>query len=52
MIIYSNFLLKAQKSFLKIAKNKKKYFILDSSLNDKSVENKIFNIVKKHINIK
>ena len=43
---------KAQKSFLKIAKNKKKYFILDSSLNDKSVENKIFNIVKKHINIK
>ncbi len=42
---------KAQKSFLKIAKNKKKYFILDSSSNDKSVENKIFNIVKKHINI-
>jgi dTMP kinase len=46
------FYAKAQKSFLKIAKNKKKYFILDSSLNDKSVENKIFNIVKKHINIK
>ena len=43
---------KAQKSFLKIARNKKKYFILDSSLNDKSLENKIFDIVKKHINIK
>ena len=43
---------KAQKSFLKIAKNKKKYFIFNLSLNDKSVENKIFNIVKKHINIK
>ena len=34
----SKFYLKAQKSFLKIAKNKKKYLILDSSKNDKEVE--------------
>ncbi len=43
---------KAQKSFIKIAKNKKNYFILDSSANDKSLENKIYFIVKKYLNIK
>ncbi len=42
---------KAQKSFIKIAKNKKNYFILDSSKNDISLENKIFNIIKKKLNI-
>ena len=42
---------KAQKSFIKIAKNKKNYFILDSSSNDKNLEDKIFNIIKKYLNI-
>ena len=41
---------KAQKSFLKIAKNKKNYFILDSSSNDAVLEKKIFNIAKKYLN--
>lgn len=45
------FYTKAQKSFLKIAKNKKNYFVLDSSSNDEVLEKKIFNIVKKHLNI-
>ncbi len=40
---------KAQRSFLKIAKNKKNYFILDSSTNDNTLEKKIFNIVKKYL---
>ena len=42
---------KAQKSFLKIAKNKKNYFVLDSSKNNSNLENKIFGIVSKHLNI-
>ena len=46
-----SFYTKAQKSFLKIAKNKKNYFILDSSSNDGVLEKKIFNIVKKYLNI-
>ena len=46
-----SFYTKAQKSFLKIAKNKKNYFILDSSSNDGALEKKIFNIVKKYLNI-
>ena len=44
---YSN----AQKSFLKIAKNKKNYYILDSSSNDSNLEKKIYNIVSRHLNI-
>ena len=40
---------KAQKSFLKIAKNKKNYFIFDSSENDDQIENKIFRIVSKKL---
>jgi len=40
---------KAQKSFLKIAKNKKNYFIFDSSKNDDQIENKIFRIVSKKL---
>ena len=43
---------KAQKSFLKIAKNKRNYFILDSSNNDNLLEKKIFKIVSKHLDIK
>ena len=46
-----SFYTKAQKSFLKIAKNKKNYFILDSSSNNDILEKYIFNIVKKYLNI-
>ena len=46
-----SFYTKAQKSFLKIAKNKKNYFILDSSSNNDTLEKNIFNIVKKYLNI-
>ena len=46
-----SFYTKAQKSFLKIAKNKKNYFVLDSSFNDRVLEKKIFDIVKKYLNI-
>jgi dTMP kinase len=41
----------AQKSFIKLAKNRKNYFILNSSLNDNSLEKKIFNITKKYLKI-
>ena len=47
-----SFYSKAQKSFLNIAKNKKNYFILDSSDNDSSLEKSIFKIVKKRLKIK
>ena len=46
-----SFYTKAQKSFLKIAKNKKNYFILDST-NDHFLEKKIFEIVRKKLKIK
>ncbi len=45
---YSN----VQKSFIKIAKGKKNYFILDSSKNDNSLEKKILSITFKYLNIK
>ena len=45
---YSN----VQKSFIKIAKGKKNYYILNSSKNDNSTEKKIFNITSKYLNIK
>ena len=45
---YSN----VQKSFIKIAKGKKNYFILNSSKNDNSIEKKIFNITSKYLKIK
>ena len=45
------FYTKAQKAFIKLAKRKKNYFILDSSENDNTVEEKIFNIVNKQLNI-
>ena len=47
-----SFYTKAQNSFLKIAKNKKNYYILDSSINDNSLEKKIIKIVSKRLNIK
>ena len=43
---------KAQKSFLKIAKNKKNYFVLESSTKDNLLEEKILNKVKKYLNIR
>ena len=43
---------KAQNSFIRIAKNKKNYFILDSSNNDNFLERKIFDICQKYLNIK
>ena len=46
-----SFYTKAQKSFIKIAKNKKNYFVLESSLNDDTLQVKIFDIVKKYLNI-
>ncbi len=46
-----SFYSKAQKSFLKIAKNKKNYYILDSSSNDNNLEKKIFKIVYRYLNI-
>ena len=42
----------AQKAFLKLAKNKKNYFILDSSKNDKNLEKKIFSITSKYLGVK
>ena len=42
---------KAQKSFLKIAKNKKNYFILNSSRNDNFLEKQIFRITSKYLKI-
>ena len=47
-LFYSN----VQKSFIKIAKGKKNYYILNSSKNDNSTEKKIFNITSKYLNIK
>ena len=47
-----SFYRKAQNSFLKIAKNKKNYYILDASKNDNSLEKKIFDITSKYLKIK
>ena len=47
-----SFYTKAQKSFLKIARNKKNYFVLDSSTNDSDLEKKILKIVSKHLKVK
>ena len=46
-----NFYSKAQNSFLKIAKNKKNYFVLNSSKNDSNLEKKIFKIVSAYLKI-
>ena len=47
-----SFYSKAQKSFLKIAKNKKNYFILNSSRNDNSLEKEISKITFRFLKIK
>ena len=47
-----SFYTKAQKSFLKISKDKKNYIILESSINDNNLEKKIFKIVSKYLKIK
>ena len=47
-----NFYSRAQNSFLKIAKNKKNYFILESSRDNNNLEKKIFKIISKYLNIK
>ena len=47
-----SFYTKAQESFLKIARNKKNYFVLDSSLNNSDLEKKVFKIVCKYLKIK
>ena len=46
-----SFYTEAQKSFIKIAKNKKNYFVLESSSNDNTLQVKIFDIVNKYLNI-
>ena len=46
-----NFYSRAQNSFLKIAKNKKNYFVLNSSKNDSNLEKKIFKIVSAYLKI-
>ena len=47
-----SFYTKAQNSFIKIAKNKKNYYILNSSSNDDTLEHQIFDIIKKHLNFR
>ena len=47
-----SFYKKAQKSFISIAKKRKNYYIFESSANNNSLENKIFNIIKKHLKLK
>ena len=47
-----SFYSKAQNSFLNMAKNKKNYFIFDSSSNNSILEEKIFMIVKRYLNLK
>ncbi len=47
-----SFYRKVQRSFLRLAKNKKNYYILNSSFNDKSLENDIFKIVNKFLKVK
>ena len=42
---YSN----AQKSFIRLSKNKKDYYVLDSSLNNNNLEKKIFLIVNRYL---
>ena len=44
-----SFYVKAQKSFIKIARNKKNYYVFDSSKNDTFLEKRIFKIVKTYL---
>ena len=47
-----NFYVNAQKSFLKLSKNKKSHIVLDSSKNTQELENKIYEIIKNRLNLK
>ena len=47
-----NFYIKAQKTFIKIAKTRKNYFVFDSSANDNLLEKKIFKIIKNKLGLK
>lgn len=47
-----NFYIKAQKTFIKIAKTRKNYFVFDSSVNDNLLEKKIFKIIKNKLGLK
>ena len=47
-----SFYTNAQKSFIKIAKNKKNYYIFESSNNNNHLEKKIFKIISKKLKIK
>ncbi len=47
-----SFYTKAQKTFLKLARKGKNYYILDSSSNDINLEKKIFEIISKRLKIK
>tara|TARA_Y200000002_G_scaffold376271_1_gene379864 strand:- start:293 stop:940 length:648 start_codon:yes stop_codon:yes gene_type:complete len=47
-----SFYKRAQKSFISIAKKRKNYYILESSANDNSLENKIFDIIKSHLKLR
>ena len=47
-----SFYRKVQRSFIRLAKNKKNYFVRSSSSNDKSLENNIFKIVNRFLKIK
>ena len=44
-----SFYVKAQKSFLKLAKNKSNYYVLDSSKNNNTIEKKIFDITARYL---
>ena len=44
-----SFYTKAQRSFIKLSKNKKNYFVLDSSSNNNILEQRIFSIVNKYL---
>ena len=46
-----SFYMKAQKAFVNISRNKKNYFVLDSSKDDSLLENKIFKITSKYLNL-
>ena len=46
-----SFYRKAQQSFIKLSKNKKNYFLLNSSKNDNRLEMQIYKIVRKHLDI-
>ncbi len=47
-----SFYTKAQKSFIRLSRNKKNYHVLESSANNENLENKIFEIVNSHLKIK